>query len=116
MNYVTKDYINKKVYLIPEGNAISRRMPLVEQIQEVVLIKLSKKTAIVIENGSEIKIQHDELDIHNCGYSIYPSLEEAKGYFIINSLRVILSKFNYEMNLLQAKEIIEILKIKDINV
>ena len=108
-----KKLVGEEIYIIPQSNAINRGKPLNEQIQKVLLVKVSPVN-VVLEGvsypSSVDKYPIEGTDSNSHGYLYFKNLEEAEGYFFTGEVTRALYNVRY-LTLQQARDINEILNL-----
>ena len=108
-----KELVGQSIWCIPRMNAVSRSIPLNEQITEFKLIKVGSKrmTIETVGNGGMSGAFGIDggMDVHNYGYYPFASIEDANDYF---TDKEIISKIqNYHFNGVSHEDILKIQNI-----
>lgn len=84
-NKILKTKIGEDIYVIPMQNAVSRRVPLIDQISAHKLLAVGTKKFTAERIGSHFI--DGELDSANFGYLPFLTKEDAINHFAIESFK-----------------------------
>jgi len=94
-----KPLVGGTIWVIPTSNSVSRTIPLIEQIEEMKLLKVGTTqmeiSCLEFNNGSKYPIDGG-MNIHNYGYIPFATEQDAKNHLLSDALQSELKHMNWK--------------------